>query len=124
MVFGISYADDIDRAEEVLREIVESHELVLKEPEPVIRLNSLGESSVDFVTRPWTNTDDYWTVFWDITRAVKKRFDQEGISIPFPQRDVHVYHESAPGTSETQSPASTDGTVTLPSEKKRVQSLG
>lgn len=105
MVFGISYTDDIDRAEALLHEMVRSHDLILEEPEPLIRLHNLGDSSVDFVVRPWTKTDDYWTVFWDITRAVKKRFDQEGISIPFPQRDVHVYHESAPDTSEARSPA-------------------
>lgn len=94
MVFGISYADDIDRAEQVLRELVESHELVLADPAPNIRLNNLGDSSVDFIVRPWTKTEDYWTVFWDITREVKKRFDAQGIRIPFPQRDVHVYKEA------------------------------
>jgi small conductance mechanosensitive channel len=93
MTFGIAYADDIDHAERVLWDIVKSNELVLAEPEPVIRLHTLGESSVDFVVRPWANTADYWAVYWDITRAVKKRFDAEGISIPFPQRDVHLIQE-------------------------------
>ncbi len=123
MVFGISYTDDIDRAAEVLREIVESHELVLKEPEPVIRLNSLGESSVDFVVRPWTNTDDYWTVFWDVTRTVKKRFDQEGISIPFPQRDVHIYQESAPAASSAAPVQSPGGGTTTTSRPVRVDDM-
>ena len=77
----------------MLREIVEGHELVLKDPEPVIKLHTLGESSVDFVVRPWTKTGDYWNVYWDLTRAVKERFDAEGISIPFPQRDVHLFQE-------------------------------
>jgi small conductance mechanosensitive channel len=90
MTFGIAYADDIDHAESVLWGIVKSNELVLIDPEPVIRLHTLGESSVDFIVRPWARTADYWTVYWDITRAVKKRFDSEGISIPFPQRDVHL----------------------------------
>jgi small conductance mechanosensitive channel len=94
MVFGISYSDDIDRAERVLNEIINAHTLVLDDPEPMIRLNNLGDSSMDFIVRPWTKTGDYWTVFWDTTRAVKKRFDEEGISIPFPQRDVHFYQES------------------------------
>ena len=93
LTFGIGYGDDIAHAERVLREIVEGHELVLKDPEPVIKLHTLGESSVDFVVRPWTRTGDYWDVYWDITRAVKERFDAEGISIPFPQRDVHLYQE-------------------------------
>lgn len=91
MTFGIGYGDDIAHAERVLREIVEGHPSVLKDPEPVIKLHTLGESSVDFVVRPWTKTGDYWDVYWDITRAVKERFDAEGISIPFPQRDVHLH---------------------------------
>jgi small conductance mechanosensitive channel len=93
MVFGIGYADDIPHAERVLTEIVESHDQVLDDPEPVVRLHNLGESSVDFVVRPWVKTDDYWDVYWDITREVKIRFDAEKISIPFPQRDVHLYRE-------------------------------
>jgi small conductance mechanosensitive channel len=93
MSFGISYSDDIDHAERILSDIVRSHELVLAEPEPDIRLHTLGESSVDFIVRPWAMTSDYWTVYWDITRAVKQRFDAEGISIPFPQRDVHLIQE-------------------------------
>ena len=92
-VFGIGYSDDIEKAERILAEIVTGHELVLKTPEPTIKLHNLGESSVDFVVRPWVLTEDYWTVHWDITREVKRRFDAEGISIPFPQRDVHVYQE-------------------------------
>jgi small conductance mechanosensitive channel len=93
MVFGISYADDINRAEEVLKDIIANHELVLDEPEPMIRLNELGDSSVNFIVRPWANTGDYWTIYWDVTKEVKRRFDAEGISIPFPQRDVHLYQE-------------------------------
>ena len=95
MTFGIAYADDVDHAESVLWDIVKSNALVLQDPEPVIRLHTLGESSVDFIVRPWARTSDYWTVYWDITRAVKKRFDQENISIPFPQRDVHLIREKA-----------------------------
>jgi len=91
LVFGIGYEDDIEFAEKILTEIVSSHELVLKEPKTTIKLNTLGESSVDFVVRPWVRTEDYWTVYWDITRAVKDRFDKEGISIPYPQQDVHMY---------------------------------
>ena len=77
--------------------IIESHDKVLKDPEPVVRLHTLGESSVDFIVRPWAKTDDYWNVYWDVTREVKRRFDAEGISIPFPQRDVHVYDSSNSG---------------------------
>ena len=95
MEFGISYSDDIKKTERILKEIVGSHEKVLAEPEPMIHLHKLGDSSVDFVVRPWTATADYWEVYWDVTREVKMRFDREGISIPFPQRDVHVYQQSS-----------------------------
>jgi small conductance mechanosensitive channel len=74
LVFGIGYDDDIEHAERILNEIVVSHEKVLKQPEPNIRLHTLGESSVDFIVRPWTKTDDYWDVYWDIMREVKMRF--------------------------------------------------
>jgi len=94
MTFGISYSDDQAKAQRVLESIVDAHPLVLKDPAPVIKLHELGDSSVNFVCRPWTQTANYWTVYWDITRSVKERFDAEGISIPFPQRDVHVYHEA------------------------------
>ncbi len=93
MVFGISYSDDIPQAETVLMSILEEHEKVLKDPEPVVKLHTLGESSVDFIVRPWVKTDDYWDTYWDVTREVKMRFDREGIAIPFPQRDVHFYME-------------------------------
>jgi len=101
MVFGISYSDDIPKSESILEEILKSHELVLDSPEPVVRLHTLGASSVDFVVRPWAKADDYWDVYWDVTRTVKMRFDEEGISIPFPQQDVHLYREKSL-TSETE----------------------
>lgn len=97
LTFGIGYSDDIPKAEKVLNEIVASHEKVLQEPKPVIKLHELGESSVNFIVRPWSNTSDYWDVYWDITREVKRRFDEEGISIPFPQRDVHIYNQAGGG---------------------------
>jgi small conductance mechanosensitive channel len=95
MIFGIGYSDDINKAEEILNDILRSHDKILDDPEPVVRLHTLGESSVDFVVRPWVKIDDYWDVYWDVTKTVKLRFDAEGISIPFPQRDVHVYNNSA-----------------------------
>ena len=91
MEFGIGYDDDIDKAQAILEEIVNAHPLVLQEPAPTIRMSALADSSVNFIVRPWTKTADYWTVFWDITREVKKRFDAADIGIPFPQRDVHLY---------------------------------
>jgi small conductance mechanosensitive channel len=91
LTFGIAYGADIGHAERVLQEIVSSHEKVLADPEPTIKVHALSESSVDFIVRPWVRTEDYWNVHWDLTRGVKERFDAEGISIPFPQRDVHLY---------------------------------
>lgn len=91
MKFGIGYDDDVDHAETILNEIVSSHELVLEDPEPVIKMHELADSSINFVVRPWVVSADYWTVYWDVTREVKRRFDAEGISIPYPQRDVHLH---------------------------------
>ena len=97
MVFGIGYDDDADKAKEILEKVVREHELVLEEPEPVIQLNELADSSVNFICRPWAKTPDFWTVHWDITRAVKKEFDAAGISIPYPQQDVHVHQVGPAG---------------------------
>jgi len=100
MTFGISYADDIPKAEEALREVVASCDKILPQPAPIIRVHQLGDSSVNFIVWPWTRTEDFLEVYWQITRAVKMVFDEKGISIPFPQRDVHIFDESqtAPGT--------------------------
>ena len=98
MVFGIGYADDISKAQEILEGLLEKHELVLAHPESVVKLHELADSSVNFVCRPWVKTADYWTVYWDITRSVKEEFDSAGVSIPFPQRDVHVYNETPPSS--------------------------
>lgn len=98
MSFGIGYDDDIGQAKKVLETIVTAHPKVLKEPAPVIQLHELGDSSVNFICRPWAQTGDYWSVYWDITREVKERFDAAGISIPFPQRDVHIYQEQSKAT--------------------------
>ena len=95
MVFGIGYSDDIAKAQKILEEILENHEAILKDPEPVVRVHELADSSVNFVVRPWVETDNYWDVYWDITRSVKERFDAEGVSIPFPQRDVHMHQMPA-----------------------------
>jgi len=94
MKFGISYSDDIPKAEGIFESILEKHEMVLDDPEPMVKLHELGDSSVNFIVRPWVKTDDYWDVYWDVTREVKMRFDAESVSIPFPQRDVHLYEES------------------------------
>ena len=90
MTFGIAYDDDIDKAKAILKDAVDNHEACLDSPEPNICVGGLGESSVDLYCRPWVRTDDYWPTYWELTEIVKKRFDEEGITIPFPQRDVHM----------------------------------
>lgn len=94
LVFGIGYRDDTDKAQKILEEIVNGNELVLKEPEAKVKLHELADSSVNFICRPWVKPEDYWDVYWDITREVKRRFDAEGISIPYPQQDIHIYQET------------------------------
>ena len=91
LVFGIGYDDDIKKAKDVLTELVNDDERILKDPEPVIAVSELADSSVNFVCRPWVKTADYWGVYFDLTEAVKLRFDKEGISIPYPQQDVHMH---------------------------------
>ena len=91
LTFGISYGDDIDKAKAILKDIVDNYDGILKTPEPNIRVGGLGDSSVDLICRPWVRTADYWDTYWNITEIVKKRFDKEGITIPFPQRTVHTF---------------------------------
>ena len=91
MSFGVSYGDDIRRVKEVIWEVLNADERVLKDPEPVVAVSELADSSVNFVVRPWVASGDYWAVLWDVTEKMKLRFDAEGISIPFPQRDVHLF---------------------------------
>lgn len=95
MVIGVSYSDDPDKVRQTLKELVAAEDRILDEPACTIAVSELGDSSVNFVVRPWVATADYWGVMFDMTEAVKKRFDEEGISFPFPQRDVHVYNASA-----------------------------
>ena len=94
MVVGIGYDSDIDKAREILEELVTADDRVLKDPAHKIAVVELADSSVNFVVRPWVNVSDYWDVWFDLTEKVKKRFDEAGISIPFPQRDVHVYQHN------------------------------
>lgn len=93
--FGIGYGDDIDKAKEILMDIVNSHPKVKKDPAPFVRVKELADSSVNFAVRTWVDAPDYWDVHFDITEEVKKTFDKKGISIPFPQRDVHIYNHQA-----------------------------
>lgn len=91
LVMGIGYGDDIDKAKEIMADVLSKDARVLSDPAPTIGLVELADSSVNFVVRPWVNSADYWNVYFDLTETIKKRFDAEGISIPFPQRDIHIY---------------------------------
>jgi len=88
--FGIGYGDDLKLAKEVLLEILNSDERILKDPEPFVAVSELADSSVNFVTRAWVKSDDYWGVYFDLLERVKLTFDEKGISIPYPQMDIHT----------------------------------
>ncbi len=90
MVFGVGYDDDIKKAKDLLSQIISADDRVLPDPAPVIAVSELADSSVNFVVRPWVNAADYWAVLWDTTEKVKLEFDANGLSIPYPQMDVHL----------------------------------
>ena len=91
LVVGVGYGDDLDKVKSVIANVLDNNELVLKEPAYTIGCVELADSSVNFVVRPWVKTEDYWNAYFGLTETIKKRFDAEGICIPFPQRDVHIY---------------------------------
>ena len=95
MVVGVSYDDDLDKVRSTIQELVAADERIMAEPACTIAVSALADSSVNFVVRPWVKTSDYWGVMFDLTEAIKKRFDKDGISFPFPQQDVHLYQASA-----------------------------
>ena len=92
LVVGVSYSDDLDKVRKELEDLVDADERILKDPAVTIAVSELADSSVNFVVRPWVKTADYWAVYFDLTERVKKRFDEVGISIPFPQRDVYIHN--------------------------------
>jgi small conductance mechanosensitive channel len=95
LVINISYSTDLKQAKAVLWELIHAEARILKEPEPVVAVADLAANSVNLFVRPWVATDDYWNVRFDLTEAIKLRFDQEGIEIPLPQRRVHLYDHRA-----------------------------
>jgi len=95
MVVGVSYSDNLDTVRATLEELIAADERILDDPAPQIAVSELADSSVNFVVRPWVATADYWGVMFDLTEAIKKRFDEKGISIPFPQQDVHIHQVAA-----------------------------
>ena len=95
LVFGIGYDDSIKKAKDILEKIIAEDKRILQDPAPVIAVLELGDNSVNFAVRPWVNTADYWPVYFDITEKVKLTFDENNISIPYPQRDVHIHQVTA-----------------------------
>ncbi len=95
LTIGVSYADDLKVARAVLEKIIQGHENILKEPEPVIMLAELADSSVNFAVRPWVKTEDYWSTRGDLLESIKLELEAAGCSIPYPQQDVHLIQEPA-----------------------------
>jgi len=91
MVFGVSYKDDIRKVKSVIQSVLDTDERILNDPAPTIGILELADNSVNFAVRPWVKAPDYWDVFFSLNERMKLRFDEEGISIPFPQRDIHLH---------------------------------
>ncbi len=92
LTVGVSYDADSDHVRRVVQDVLAADERVLAQPEPVVAMLAHGDSSVEWIVRPWVQTADYWKFYWDTMEAIKRAFDREGISIPYPQRDVHIYN--------------------------------
>jgi small conductance mechanosensitive channel len=97
LVIGVSYEDDVRQAKQVIEGVLAGDERVLQEPAPTVAVYELGDSSVNFVVRPWVKSADYWDAYFDITAKVKLALDENGISIPYPQRDVHIKNGNLQG---------------------------
>ncbi|RUO29856.1 mechanosensitive ion channel protein [Aliidiomarina sedimenti] len=91
MVIGVSYSADLKKTKEVLMGVLNDDPRVLEEPEPRVSVNELADSSVNFIVRPWVNSEDYWPFYWDTMETIKLKLDEAGIGIPFPQMDVHLH---------------------------------
>lgn len=90
LIIGVGYGDDLSKVKQVLQQIMDAEQRVLKSPQVTIAVSELGDNSVNFVVRPWVKTADYWDMYFHLTETIKVRFDEENISIPYPQRDVHM----------------------------------
>jgi len=117
---GISYDDDVDAALDFLKNLVASDPRVLKDPEPMSFVATLGESSVDLTARGWTNTADFWVTFWDLSRRSKTELEAAGFSIPFPQRDLHI--KEGAETASTAAPAKSAPATSTPAKKPAARS--
>jgi small conductance mechanosensitive channel len=100
LFFSVAYSDDLRRAQDVMMDVLRSDPRVLGEPEPVVGLMELGDNAVKFAVRPWVKTGDYWAVYFEVMQTMKQRLTVEGFSIPFPQRDVHLYHHRSDSSEQ------------------------
>lgn len=91
LIFGIGYKEDINKSKQVIIDVLKANTKILTDPEPNVFVSELADSSVNFVVRPWCKTDYYWDVYFEVTEEIKKKFDDQNIEIPFPQRDVHLH---------------------------------
>ena len=110
LVVGCGYGDNLQTVKQFLSELVQNDLRILPEPAPIVAVHELAENSVNFVVRPWVANADYWSVRWDLTEAIKTGFDEHGFQIPFPQRDLHLYHADELATTASKPPASNTGT--------------
>ena len=94
MTVGVGYSDDLDKVQDIILEVLKADERVLADPEPLVKVAELADSSVNFNVRPWVKKEDYWGVFYDFQKTIKQRLDKEGVSIPFPQQDVYMHQVS------------------------------
>jgi small conductance mechanosensitive channel len=94
IVYRVSYSDDVDLVQRILEELIDADERWLDDPEPLVRLKQYSDSSIDFMVRAYAKTDEFWEAVWALNKSVKQRFDAEGITIPLPQRDVHVSYDT------------------------------
>lgn len=99
LVAGVSYGDDIKKVKEILQDILDNEPRILKDPTPTIGLMEMADSSINFAFRPWVKVEDYWDLFFDLQERIKIRFDEAGVTIPFPQRDVHLVQENSEAAS-------------------------
>jgi small conductance mechanosensitive channel len=91
LTFGVGYGDDLDHVRNVIEQVLDEDDRILDDPSYTIAVAELADSSVNFAVRPWVRSSDYWPVFFALNEAIKKRFDKEGISIPYPQQDVYIH---------------------------------
>lgn len=101
LVVGVSYEDDLKKAKEVIEQVLSADSRVLKEPPVTVAVYELADSSVNFVVRPWVNTANYWDAYFDLTTKIKLALDENGVSIPYPQRDIHTRNDSSEQVART-----------------------